>query len=138
LLALTHFLPPFLTELLHIRNSLPDSVVVQRVDERLSALGNCIACNDYVGLIHTDLDRVSGSYQSLQPVASYRGRQTWVPSIKLCFWCLIGASLSNRISQNVVYVSGERIPEGTGTLLQPAVCCNQQNSFLAMEGIHLT
>jgi len=46
------------TELLHIRNCLPDSVVVQRVDERLSALGNCIACNDYVSLIHTDLDRV--------------------------------------------------------------------------------
>eukprot|EP00271_Cylindrocystis_brebissonii_P012728 TRINITY_DN318_c0_g1_i1.p1 TRINITY_DN318_c0_g1~~TRINITY_DN318_c0_g1_i1.p1 ORF type:complete len:246 (-),score=41.38 TRINITY_DN318_c0_g1_i1:846-1583(-) len=44
-------------ELLHVRNSLPDSVVVQRVDERLSALGNCIACNDYVALIHTDLDR---------------------------------------------------------------------------------
>eukprot|EP00897_Mesotaenium_endlicherianum_P000474 jgi/Mesen1/10427/ME000082S09927 len=44
-------------ELLHLRNSLPDSVVVQRVDERLSALGNCISCNDYVALIHTDLDR---------------------------------------------------------------------------------
>eukprot|EP00270_Netrium_digitus_P019171 TRINITY_DN750_c0_g1_i1.p1 TRINITY_DN750_c0_g1~~TRINITY_DN750_c0_g1_i1.p1 ORF type:complete len:245 (-),score=51.93 TRINITY_DN750_c0_g1_i1:580-1314(-) len=44
-------------ELLHIRNSLPDSVVAQRIDERLSALGNCIACNDYVALIHTDLDK---------------------------------------------------------------------------------
>eukprot|EP00899_Mesostigma_viride_P025385 jgi/Mesvir1/6030/Mv00773-RA.1 len=44
-------------ELLAIRNSLPDAVVVQRVEERLSALGNCIACNDYVSLVHTDLDR---------------------------------------------------------------------------------
>jgi len=44
-------------ELLHIRNALPDSVVVQRVEERLSALGNCIVCNDYVALIHPDLDR---------------------------------------------------------------------------------
>ena len=44
-------------EMLHIRNSLPDSVVVQRVEERLSALGNVICCNDYVGLTHTDLDR---------------------------------------------------------------------------------
>ena len=44
-------------ELLHIRNSLPDRVVVQRVEERLSALGNCIASNDYVALVHTDLDR---------------------------------------------------------------------------------
>eukprot|EP00274_Cyanoptyche_gloeocystis_P004175 CAMPEP_0196656718 /NCGR_PEP_ID=MMETSP1086-20130531/19400_1 /TAXON_ID=77921 /ORGANISM="Cyanoptyche gloeocystis , Strain SAG4.97" /LENGTH=245 /DNA_ID=CAMNT_0041989571 /DNA_START=71 /DNA_END=808 /DNA_ORIENTATION=- len=44
-------------ELLHIRNSLPDSVVVQRVEERLSALGNVIAANDYVALVHTDIDR---------------------------------------------------------------------------------
>ena len=44
-------------ELLHLRNSLPDKVIVQRIDERLSALGNCIATNDYVSLIHTDLDR---------------------------------------------------------------------------------
>ncbi|GLG95916.1 Eukaryotic translation initiation factor 6, partial [Gryllus bimaculatus] len=45
------------TELQHIRNSLPDSVHVQRVEERLSALGNVIACNDYVALVHPDLDR---------------------------------------------------------------------------------
>mmetsp|Transcript_5034 Transcript_5034/g.10913 ORF Transcript_5034/g.10913 Transcript_5034/m.10913 type:complete len:247 (+) Transcript_5034:210-950(+) len=44
-------------ELMHIRNSLPDEVVVQRIDERLSALGNCIACNDYVALIHPDVDK---------------------------------------------------------------------------------
>jgi len=44
-------------ELLHIRNSLPDEVVVQRVEERLSALGNVIATNDYVALVHPDLDR---------------------------------------------------------------------------------
>ena len=46
-----------LQELQHIRNSLPDEVVVQRIDERLSALGNCIACNDYVALIHPDIDK---------------------------------------------------------------------------------
>jgi len=44
-------------ELLHIKNSLPESVTVQRVEERLSALGNCIVCNDHVALIHPDLDR---------------------------------------------------------------------------------
>ncbi|GIL75611.1 hypothetical protein Vretimale_15137 [Volvox reticuliferus] len=44
-------------ELTHIRNCLPDEVVVQRIDERLSALGNCIVCNDYVALIHPDIDR---------------------------------------------------------------------------------
>ncbi|PVV00491.1 hypothetical protein BB560_005124, partial [Smittium megazygosporum] len=44
-------------ELQHLRNSLPDSVVIQRVEERLSALGNVIVCNDYVALVHPDLDR---------------------------------------------------------------------------------
>jgi len=45
------------TEIAHIRNCLPDSVKVQKVEERLSALGNCVACNDYVAIIHPDLDR---------------------------------------------------------------------------------
>ncbi|KAJ8865574.1 hypothetical protein PR048_033094 [Dryococelus australis] len=45
------------TELQHLRNSLPDKVRIQRVEERLSALGNVIACNDYVALVHPDLDR---------------------------------------------------------------------------------
>jgi len=44
-------------ELQHIRNSLPESIVVQRVQERLSALGNVVATNDYVALVHPDLDR---------------------------------------------------------------------------------
>lgn len=44
-------------ELQHIRNALPDSVKIQRVEERLSALGNVIVCNDYVALVHPDLDR---------------------------------------------------------------------------------
>ncbi|OZJ05453.1 Eukaryotic translation initiation factor 6 [Bifiguratus adelaidae] len=44
-------------ELQHLRNSLPDKVQIQRVEERLSALGNVIACNDYVALVHPDIDR---------------------------------------------------------------------------------
>jgi len=44
-------------ELQHIRNSLPESVTIRRVEERLSALGNVISCNDYVALVHPDLDR---------------------------------------------------------------------------------
>jgi hypothetical protein len=44
-------------ELQHLRNSLPDTVALQRVEERLSALGNVVACNDYVALVHPDIDR---------------------------------------------------------------------------------
>ena len=32
-------------------------MLIQRVEERLSALGNVISCNDHVALIHTELDR---------------------------------------------------------------------------------
>ncbi|XP_057812359.1 eukaryotic translation initiation factor 6-2-like [Salvia miltiorrhiza] len=39
-------------ELQHLRNSLPDSVAVQRIEERLNSLGNCISCNDHVALSH--------------------------------------------------------------------------------------
>lgn len=45
-------------ELQHIRNSLPEKVQIQRIEERLSALGNVIACNDYVALVHPDIDSV--------------------------------------------------------------------------------
>jgi translation initiation factor 6 len=44
-------------ELQHLRNSLPEQVVIHRVEERLSALGNVISCNDYVALVHPDIDR---------------------------------------------------------------------------------
>ncbi|GKE25076.1 eukaryotic translation initiation factor 6-2 [Tanacetum coccineum] len=47
------------TELQHLRNNLLDAVVVQWISERLSALGNCMACNDHVALTHTDRDKVT-------------------------------------------------------------------------------
>ncbi len=36
---------------------MPENVRVKRIEERLSALGNCIACNDYVAIVHPDLDK---------------------------------------------------------------------------------
>lgn len=44
-------------ELQHLRNTLPDTVALQRVEERLSALGNVVACNDHVALVHPEVDR---------------------------------------------------------------------------------
>ena len=38
---------------------LPDSVRIQRVEERLSALGNVIACNDYVALVHPEIEKAT-------------------------------------------------------------------------------
>lgn len=44
-------------ELQYLRNCLPESVKIQRVEEKLSALGNVVACNDHVALIHPELDK---------------------------------------------------------------------------------
>ncbi|KAF3930044.1 hypothetical protein ABW19_dt0202663 [Dactylella cylindrospora] len=44
-------------ELQHLRNSIPESVKIQRIEERLSALGNVICCNDHVALVHPDIER---------------------------------------------------------------------------------
>lgn len=57
------FFMAIVEELQHLKNSLPDRVCVQRIEERLSALGNCIACNDHVALTHTDLDKVLCYYR---------------------------------------------------------------------------
>jgi len=46
-------------ELQHLRNSLPDSVKIRKVDDRISALGNCISCNDYIALVHPEFDKES-------------------------------------------------------------------------------
>mmetsp|Transcript_2731 Transcript_2731/g.3076 ORF Transcript_2731/g.3076 Transcript_2731/m.3076 type:complete len:246 (-) Transcript_2731:197-934(-) len=45
------------TEKKHIRDSLPDSVKVKVVDEKFSALGNCIVCNDYTALVYADISK---------------------------------------------------------------------------------
>ena len=42
-----------------LRDSLPSSVRLERVAERLSALGNVIVCNDYVALIHPDVEPIT-------------------------------------------------------------------------------
>ena len=46
-------------ELKVLRNSLPDSVKIRKMNDRLISLGNCISCNDYVALIHPEFDKES-------------------------------------------------------------------------------
>jgi translation initiation factor 6 len=46
-------------ELTALKNTLPESVRIERVDEKLSAFGNVVSCNDYFALVHPDLDKTT-------------------------------------------------------------------------------
>ena len=42
-------------ELEHIKRKLPKDIKVERINDVFTALGNCIACNDSVALIHPEM-----------------------------------------------------------------------------------
>lgn len=41
-----------------LREELPESIKLQKINDKLSALGNVIVCNDKIALIHPEIDKV--------------------------------------------------------------------------------
>lgn len=39
-----------------LRNSLPEEIQIEKVNDKLSALGNIIVCNDFIALVHPDVE----------------------------------------------------------------------------------
>mmetsp|Transcript_8093 Transcript_8093/g.16137 ORF Transcript_8093/g.16137 Transcript_8093/m.16137 type:complete len:228 (-) Transcript_8093:1828-2511(-) len=43
-------------ELMNFRKLIPEQIVISRCNEKFSALGNCIAVNDYSAIVHPEID----------------------------------------------------------------------------------
>lgn len=44
-------------EISRIREQLPESIEIAQIDEKLSALGNVISCNDKIALVHPEIEQ---------------------------------------------------------------------------------
>lgn len=62
-------------ELMSLRQLLPEKVRIRRIEERLNALGNVLLCNDYVAIVHPEVD--SESLEIIENVLN-------VPVHKMC------------------------------------------------------
>jgi translation initiation factor 6 len=88
-------------EMDNLRSQLPETVSLAKLPDKLSALGNCIACNDSVALVHTDMDEAS--IEVIKATLQVETFRATIASMPLCgSYCVItnnGGMVHPRTSQ---------------------------------------
>ncbi|VDM95154.1 unnamed protein product [Thelazia callipaeda] len=130
-------------ELQHLRNSLPDNVKVRRVDEKLSALGNVIACNDYVALVHPEISKeTEESLEEVLGVEVFRmslGNHALVGSYAVTSsqGALVEAKTSPEIQREVAALLQVPVVAGTvnrgSNLVGAGLCVNDWIGFAGLD-----
>lgn len=130
-------------ELKHLRDSLPDKVVIRKIDDRLSALGNCISCNDFVALIHPEFDRETE--EIIADVLGVDVFKTTISGSPLIGTYSVFNNLGGIVHPGTTMIEYEelanlmQIPIGAATvnrgseLLGPGVVVNDWSIFCGME-----
>lgn len=120
-------------ELQHLRNSIPDTVKIQRIEERLSALGNVICCNDHVALVHPDIER-----ETEEIIADILGvevfRQTISGTYRLGI--ILHACLRNHVPENVLVGSYCSL-SNQGGIVHPKTSIQDQDELSSLLQVPL-
>lgn len=130
-------------EMQHLRNHLPESVKIQKVEERLNSLGNVVVCNDYVALVHPHLDKETE--QIVQDVLKVETFRCTIANNELCgTYCSLtnqgGLCHAHCSQQDLEELSNLlQLPLTAGTLnrgsnlLGSAICVNDWIAFIGMD-----
>ena len=118
-------------EFKYIKEHLPEGVEIERVPDKLSALGNCIVCNDKVALIHPDIeDSTLKTIERVLKVEVYRANIAGNPLVGS--YCI----LSNNGGLTHPLCSVAELDE-LSTLLQVPLCAGTVNRGIDVIGAGL-
>jgi translation initiation factor 6 len=132
-------------EIQYLREQLPDDIIIERVDDNLSCLGNSIACNDKVAIVNPEFDPAT-----LEIISDVLGVESISVSIAdenlVGSYCVLsnqGGVVSEKISQQQLdeissQIGIELIPTSINNgslILGSGICVNDKILFCGIESI---